>query len=102
VRTDLRDRRSVLYTFRLEIGRDVERITWSLYFDVIETSRRRAFNAVHNHDRPEDIEWRARLTGEAIVVDGALLVVEESTLASVLDVPKAPPPAAHRDRRRRR
>ncbi len=69
-----------LHTFWLEIHRDVDGIRWSLSFDVIETSPRRAYNAVHNHDRAEDIEWQARLTGDAIVVDGVLLIVEESTL----------------------
>jgi hypothetical protein len=91
-----------LHTFWLEVKRDVDRISWSLYFDPIATSPRRAYNAVHNHDRPEDIEWRATLSGEAMVVDGALFVVDGSTSASVLDVPQAPPPGSRQPRRRRR
>jgi hypothetical protein len=91
-----------LHTFWLEIKRDVDGITWSLHFDVIETSTRRAYDAVHSRDRAEDIDWRARLTGDAIVVDGVLLVVEESTSASVLEPPEAASPTAHKDRRPRR
>lgn len=72
-----------LHTFWLEIRRDVKGITWSLHFDVVETSARRAYNAVHDHDRADDIEWRVRLTGDANIVDGVLVVVDESTSALV-------------------
>src|SRR5262245_37913787 len=92
-----------VHTFWLEVKRDAvnARIAWSLYFDVIEISPRRARDAVHNYDRAEDIEWLATLTGEATVIDGVLTIVEGSTRALVRDMPaqEAPP---NEERRRRR
>ncbi len=66
-----------LHLFWLEIARDADGITWSLYFDLIEElTARRAHATVHNHDRADGIAWRAILTGTAVVVDGVLSVVE--------------------------
>jgi hypothetical protein len=90
-----------LHTFWLELERDVGGISWSLYFDPIGTSPR-DHNVVPNHERADEVEWRATLTGEAVVVDGALFVVDGSTSASVLDVPDPPLPAPRHQRRRRR
>jgi hypothetical protein len=74
-----------LHTFWLEIKRDAAagQILWSLYFDVIEASKRRAQNAVQNHDRAEDINWRATLSGKAIVEEGVLTIVASSTQLSL-------------------
>jgi hypothetical protein len=90
-----------LHTFWLEIKRDAvnARIAWFLYFDVIETSKRRAENAVNSHDQPEDIEWRAKVSGEATAQDGVLMPVPGSTRVVVQDTPAVEPP--EKDRRRR-
>ena len=50
----------------------------------------RDYKAVQDHDRAEDVAWRATLSGEAMVVDGALFVVDGSTQASVRDTPQQP------------
>jgi hypothetical protein len=90
-----------LHTFWLEIRRDVDRITWSLYFDPVGASPRN-YNAVHDHDFADEVEWRATLTGEAMLVDGALLVVEELTSAAIQDLPDPPLPIVSHHRRHRR
>ena len=71
----------VLHTFWLELQREAAdgQMTWALYFDVAASSPRRARNAVHDHDRPEDIHWVATLAGEAAIRDGMLLPVPGST-----------------------
>jgi hypothetical protein len=47
-----------------------------------EPSPRRARTAIYNHERAEAIEWRARLEGEATVIEGVLTVVAGSTQVS--------------------
>lgn len=64
-----------LHAFWLELRGKGERVAWALYFDVIETSPRRARNALDNHAHPDAIEWRVTLTGEATVEDGVLTPV---------------------------
>jgi hypothetical protein len=64
-----------LHAFWLEIERTGDRFAWRLYYDVIASSERRARNAMSNHDRPEDLEWRATLAGEATVEGNALTLV---------------------------
>ncbi|MBA3395361.1 MAG: hypothetical protein H0T89_22115 [Deltaproteobacteria bacterium] len=87
-----------LHTFWLEIKRDAvnARVAWFLYFDVVETSRRRAEDAVNRHDHPEDIEWRAKLFGEATTHDGVLMPVPGSTRVLVQDMPAVEPPEQDR------
>jgi hypothetical protein len=79
-----------LHTFWLEIARDGEqdRFGWFLYFDVAESSARRARNAIDNHAVPDDIEWHARLAGEATVQGDALAIVPGSTRVLVRDMPE--------------
>jgi hypothetical protein len=86
-----------LHQFWLEIRReaDSDHIAWSLYFDVIESSRRRALDAVHNHDSADSIEWRAKLAGRATVVDGVLTIVPGSTHVTMQDEGEVPPLAPH-------
>lgn len=74
-----------LHTFWLEIKRDAatERIQWWLYFDIIASSHRRAQDAILNADRPEDINWRATLSGEATMNESVLMVVASSTQVSL-------------------
>ena len=92
-----------LHTFWLELKRDAsgDRVAWLLYFDVAETSARRARNALEDHDRPEDIEWRAKLAGEATVQDGVLTIVPGSTRVLVRDMPEPEPSKEERRRRAR-
>jgi hypothetical protein len=74
-----------LHTFWLELKRDGsgDRFAWSLYFDVIETSARRARNAHESHDNAEDLEWRAKVVGEAAVQDDKLMIIPGSTRVEV-------------------
>ncbi len=90
-----------LHTFWLELKRDAvnSRIAWFLYFDLIAPSRRREETAINSHDQPEDIEWRAKLSGEATTQDGVLTPVPGSTRVVVQDMPAIESP--ERDRRRR-
>jgi hypothetical protein len=69
----------------LELKRDGsgDRFAWSLYFDVIETSARRARNAHESHDNAEDLEWRAKVVGEAAVQDDKLMIIPGSTRVEV-------------------
>lgn len=60
--------------FWLELHTRGDRVRWSLFYDVIATSPRRARNAFDMAGRPEDIAWQVRLTGEAEARDGALAV----------------------------
>ena len=80
-----------LQTFWLELKRDGagDRFAWLLYFDVIETSACRARNAHVSHDNPEDVEWRAKLVGEASVQDNKLTIVRGSTRVEVRGIPDA-------------
>jgi len=79
----------VLHTFWLELQQEAAhgQMTWFLYFDIATSSPRRARNAVHDHDRPEDIDWFATLAGEAAIRDGMLLPVPGSTRSVVRDMP---------------
>lgn len=76
-----------LHTFWLELRRDGagDRFALFLYFDVIETSARRAQNALDSHDNPEDVQWRAKLAGEATVQDDKLTIGPGSTRVLVRD-----------------
>lgn len=95
-----------LHTFWLELEcKDgADRFSWVLYFDVIESSARRARNALSNHEDAEEIEWRVKLVGEATVQEDKLMLVPDSTRAEVRDVPQ-PDLSQHvgwrRSRRRR-
>ncbi len=88
-----------LHAFWLELKREdgSDRFGWVLYFDVIETSARRARNALSNHENAEAIEWRAKLVGEATVADDKLTIVPGSTRVEVQDVPEPDPLAQHND-----
>lgn len=83
-----------LHTFWLEIQRAQEDgpVTWCLCFDVEASSPRRARNAVHDHDRPEDIDWAAVLAGEAAIRDDKLLPVPGATRSLGPDAPAHEPP----------
>lgn len=76
-----------LHTFWLEIARGDERdqFEWFLYFDVAETSERRARNAFDNHSLADEIEWHAKLTGEAMLRGETLAIVTGSTRVLVRD-----------------
>ena len=87
-----------LHTFWLEIARDDEgeRFGWFLYFDVAESSARRARNALDNYSRADDIAWHAKLTGEATIQGDTLVIVPGSTRVLVRDMPE---PSAQRPTR---
>jgi hypothetical protein len=93
-----------VHTFWLELKRDDEtdRFRWLLHFDVIETSARRARDAHSNHEDAEEIEWRARLMGQATVQDDKLTIVPGSTRAEVRDVAEPDLSAQDEWRRSRR
>jgi hypothetical protein len=74
-----------IHTFWLEIARDNDRFCWFLYFDIAESSRR-ARNAVDNQAVPDEIEWVARIAGEATVEADALAIVPGSTRVLVRDM----------------
>lgn len=82
-----------LHSFWLELERDgaADRFAWFLYFDVIETSARRARHAHESHDNPEDIEWRARVVGEATVQVDKLTIGPGSTRVEVRGIPESEP-----------
>jgi hypothetical protein len=92
-----------IHAFWLEIERagTSDRFVWRLYYDVIASSERRARDAPSNHDRPEDIEWRARLEGDATVQDSVLAIVPGSTEVSVRELPAREPSEPRRSRRPR-
>ena len=92
-----------LHTFWLEIQRDAStgQILWWLYFDVVATTKRRAETAVHSHDRPEDISWRAALFGEATLNEGGVAVVEASTRVTLQELPALPESPRRRRQQRR-
>jgi hypothetical protein len=77
-----------LHTFWLELQRRADsEITWRLCFDVVGSSPRRARNAVHDHDRPDEIEWSTMLAGTATTQDGTLRPVAGSTQSIARDLP---------------
>ena len=88
-----------LHTFWLEVKRDGtgDRFAWFLYLDVAEGSARRQQAALDRHDDAEDIQWRVKIAGEAIVRDARLATVDGSMRVAFRDFPEAEP-----DRRRRR
>jgi hypothetical protein len=67
-----------LHAFWLEIERAGDRFAWRLYYDVIASSERRAWDALSSHERAEDIEWRAAIAGEATIEGDALVFVPGS------------------------
>jgi len=91
-----------IHAFWLQVRRDGtdDRYSWFLAFEVAYASSRKAENALDNHDRPEDIEWHARISGEATVEDGALAIVPDSTRVIIRDMPE-PEPAKELRRRPR-
>jgi hypothetical protein len=93
-----------LHTFWLELKRNdgSDRFAWSLYFDVIETSARRARNALSSHEDAEEIEWRAKLMGQATAQNDKLTIVPGSTRAEVRDVAEPDVSAQDEWRRSRR
>lgn len=52
-----------LRTFWLDFANSNDDIEWTLYFDPIETSPRRARNLVHALARPDEVDWRVTLSG---------------------------------------
>jgi hypothetical protein len=90
-----------LHTFWLETARDDERdrFGWFLYFDVAASSARRARNALDNYSNPDDIDWHARLAGEATVRGDALAIVPGATRVLVRESsgPRSPFIKSHRD-----
>jgi hypothetical protein len=92
------------HMFWLELERDdvPDRFAWVLHFDVIETSARRARNALSNHEDAEEIEWRAKVMGQATVQDDKLAIVPGSTRAEVRDVAEPDLSAQDEWRRSRR
>lgn len=93
-----------LHAFRLELERTdlADRFGWVLHFDVIETSARRARDALSNHQSAAEIEWRAKLEGDAIVIDDTLTIVAGSTRVLVQDIPQLEPVEQQLHRRGRR
>lgn len=93
-----------VHTFWLELKRaDVpDRFGWVLHFDVIETSARRARDALSNHENADEIEWRAKLEGEAIVQDDKLAIVPGTTRVDVQDLTEPEPSSQGKWRRSRR
>jgi len=96
-----------LHTFWLEVTRErqCDQFAWFLYFDAPEDSGRRRPRAFDRHDAAEEIEWRARIVGEAIVQDEKLAIVPGSTRALIRDVPEPelpPERSSGRQRRHRR
>ncbi|HMG55180.1 MAG TPA: hypothetical protein VK601_16905 [Kofleriaceae bacterium] len=91
-----------LHPFWLELSRDVSgpSATWILYFDVVESSARRACNALTSCDKAADIEWRVVLAGAASIHEEALVVVTGSTRALVRDRPQPGAPTKSRGRGR--
>jgi len=61
-----------LHPFWLELESGIA-VTWSLYFDVVATTPRRARDAIDVFDRASDIEWQVSLSGKAELRDGALV-----------------------------
>lgn len=74
-----------LHAFWLEIARDTTlgRFAWVLYFDV--TSARRALHAHVDNENAEDVDWSAKLTGQAMVQDDELVLVPASTRIETKD-----------------
>ena len=93
-----------LHPFWLELKRDGEAdgFVWCLYFDIAEASARRVESALTIHEGGEDMDWRAKLFGEATVEDGALTIVSGSTRVLVRDMPEPEPSKQQRPRRPRR
>jgi hypothetical protein len=53
----------VVHVFWLDLEADgADRVAWRLFYDVL-TSPRRARNALHIVERPEDARWRVELSG---------------------------------------
>lgn len=93
-----------IHAFWLELHRDgvEDRFSWFLCFDIAEPSARRTKNALDNHDRFEEIEWRVKLAGEAVVDDGSLTILPGSTRVLVRDMPTPELPMKLRRRTRGR
>jgi hypothetical protein len=52
-----------LHTFWLDIERSHDELGWTLYFDSLIDSPRRARNAGYALTRPDEVEWRVTLSG---------------------------------------
>jgi hypothetical protein len=91
-----------LHMFWLEVMREGQgdQFSWFLYFDTPEDSGRRRPRAFDRHDAAEEIEWRARIVGEAIVHGDKLAIVPGSTRVLLRDLPELGP--VKQDRRQRR
>jgi len=76
-----------IHVFWLELVREhgSDRFRWVLYFDAIEPTARRARDALHNYEGPEEAEWRAKLVGDATVQDDKLTLVPGSTRVEVAE-----------------
>ncbi|HEY5944041.1 MAG TPA: hypothetical protein VIV40_01050, partial [Kofleriaceae bacterium] len=66
------------------------------------TSARRARDAHSNHDDAAEIDWRAKLMGQATVQDDKLTIVPGSTRTEVSDVAEPDRSAQDEWRRSRR
>jgi hypothetical protein len=97
--------RQTLHVFWLEVKREGadDRFAWFLYLDVTESSARRQQAPLDRHDNTEDLEWRVKIEGEAIVRDGRLAVVPDSMRAQIRDIEaeRKPKRSDRRPRRRR-
>lgn len=91
-----------LHTFWFEVTREgqSDHFAWFLYFDTPENSGRRRPRTFDHHDAAEEIEWRAKIVGEAIVQAEKLAIVPGSTRALIRDLPESEPRPTTWDHRR--
>lgn len=62
-----------LHSFWLEVARTSDDgFSWTVHYDPVASSLRRAHNAVHVLEEADGIEWRLTLEGRAELRDGAL------------------------------
>jgi hypothetical protein len=59
----IRDIDETLHTFWLDIESSNDDTNWTLYFDPIEDSPRRARNLVNALSHPDEVDWRGTLSG---------------------------------------
>jgi hypothetical protein len=75
---------------------------WFLYFDTPDYSGRRKPRAFDHREAAEEIEWRARIVGEALVLDDKLAIVPGSTRVLIRDLPEPVPKPMTWNRRQKR
>ncbi|HEY1811137.1 MAG TPA: hypothetical protein VGG74_02215 [Kofleriaceae bacterium] len=93
--------KQTLHAFWLDVKREGQgdQFAWFLYFDVAEGSAKRQQQALDSHDDAEEIDWRAKIAGEATVEDGRLAIVSDSMRVLIRDMPE---PEVTWDRKQRR